>query len=104
MMRLNPGQRNDPIMQDIKRAAESGHFDRLKEQGPSDLMLMTVDELLEKTRLMSGETRRAYLATIGRLRSSSISLSDQSETPARKNVSLSDNQALRPGAKQNGLG
>lgn len=90
MTSLNPGQRNDPIMQDIKRAAEAGHFDRLAEEGPSDLMLMTVDELLEKTKLMSGETRRAYLATIGRLRSSSVSLSDELERPARKNVSLSD--------------
>lgn len=66
---------NDPIMQDIIQAAKVGHFDRIREEGPSVLASTPVGVLYERVSMMSPERRRVYLASIGRIRGTRAMLS-----------------------------
>ena len=65
----------DPIMADIKSAVKEGYFDRMAEQGPSELARTPVAELLKRVEMMSPTRRRNYLAEIGKFRTETRTLS-----------------------------
>lgn len=58
---------SDPILRDIRHATKIGYYDRLKEDGPSRMMLMSVWELLKNVSTMSPERRRLYLGSLGKM-------------------------------------
>lgn len=58
----------DKILEDIKSAVEEGYFDKRREEGPSELEKLSVEELQKRVALMSPGVRREYLAKIGRFR------------------------------------
>ena len=61
----------DPFLADIKSAVKDGYFDRQIENGPSELMITPVEELLRRVEMMSPARRRNYLAEIGDFRTNS---------------------------------
>jgi len=65
----------DPIMADIKSAVKEGYFDRMAEEGPSELARTPVAELLKRVEMMSPTRRRNYLAEIGNFRTETRTLS-----------------------------
>ena len=87
-MRLIRGSAHDPILADIERAIKDGYFDRRKELGPSELETTPVEVLMDRVAMMSGPTRRACLATIGRFPRGPVTLSGESPRPAGRRRSL----------------
>ena len=57
--------RSDPIMRDIKEAARRGHFDRIRDNGLSELAQKSVEDLRDHMSTMSRERRRLYMGSIG---------------------------------------
>lgn len=66
---------HDPFMADIVHASKIGYFERMKEMGPSEAMSTPVEVLWQRTKDMTPERRRAYLASISYARSGRVKLS-----------------------------
>ena len=84
------GQRADAILTDIYRSFKSGFFDRRRDEGPSKLESMSVNDVLAKVALMSPPRRKIYLAEIGRMPAERITLSGVVSTRTNKRARLSD--------------
>ena len=67
------GQSHDPILKDIKDAVREGYFDD-PDRETNKLATTPVEQLLKATAMMSRPARRAYLATLGNLRTGGASL------------------------------
>ena len=64
-------------MDDIRRAVQDGFLERRGREEPSRLNKTPVLELLREVRMMADDTRRAYLATIGKLPHDRVSLTQR---------------------------
>ena len=79
----------DPIMADIKSAVREGYFDRMAEEGPSELARTPVAELLKRVEMMSPTRRRNYLRRLEILGlRQGLSAENKSEERTRRNGGL----------------
>lgn len=67
--------KHDPIMADIVHAEKIGYFQRLNENGPCEASSTPVEVLYARTKDMTPERRRAYLASISGARGGKVKLS-----------------------------
>ena len=80
-MNFLSGQTRNPILADIRDAVREGYFD---DRAPSQLSMMTVQEVLDKVEMMSPYSRRRYLEKIGSLRKTQRYLSDYRKNKSKK--------------------